>query len=166
MKRSQIKEGMVFGVPMPNGKLAVVQLIKQQKPIFYMAGFDLVVSDPTSFEIPCLYAASVLFLGNFFDDMIKTDQWICLGIAPIKQVPYPITRVFIAGKWVIESWDGKKIDEMPLSEAERYPMRSNHGGVLMQEALLNYFGFLEVDDYVKKYLPEIRAEFVSSISSV
>lgn len=54
--------------------------------------------------------------------------------------------------------------EIPAPEALKYPLRLNHGGVLMQEALLTHFGFLEPDDYVKKYLPEIRAEFVRSIS--
>lgn len=108
MKRSQIQEGMVFGVSTPDDRLALVQLIKKDKPIFYMAGFDILIPNKDAFVNDCLGNAGVLFLGNFFDDMIKSDQWVYLGKAPLKNVPFPNTRVLISEKWVVESWDRKK----------------------------------------------------------
>lgn len=165
MNRSQIKEGMVFGIPFPDGRFGIVQLIKRQKPIFYMAGFDLTVATPESPLLKSLDSDGILFLGNFFDDLIKTDQWIYLGSAPVaKDIPFPQTRVMIDGKWVVETWDGRCVGEMPESELSKFPLRSNHGGALMQEALLNRFGFIDADPYVSKYLPEIQANFVRSIS--
>lgn len=164
MKRSQIKEGMVFGVPMPNNTLAVVQLIRKDKPIFYMAGFDLVVGDSNPFEPAKLFQSKVLFLGNFFDDLIKNDHWLHLGNGPVQEVPFPNTRVLITGEWVIESWDRKKRVTMKSPEAERFPYRSNHGSILLEEALLNYHGFLDMDEYVQKHIPQIRAAFVQEIA--
>lgn len=164
MKRSQIKEGMVFGVPMPNNTFAVVQLIRKDKPIFYMAGFDLVVSDESPFEPMKLKNAKVLFLGNFFDSQIVAEHWRFLGLAPIQQVPFPRTRVLITGQWIVESWDKTKQVVMMMPEAARFPFRSNCGDMLLQKALLNYHGFLEIDEFMSKNIPEIKAAFVAEIA--
>jgi hypothetical protein len=98
--------------------------------------------------------------------MIKTDQWVFLGIAPVPNVPFPLTRVLVEGVWHIETWDRKQVAEMSIEEAERFPLRSNHSGMLMQEALLHYFSFLVADEYMQKFLPELRLENVLSVSTI
>ncbi len=164
MKRNHIKEGMVFGIPMPNGFQAVIQLIKKDKPIFYMAGFDLMVEEEETFCPATLTKANVLFLGNFFDAQIVADHWKFLGTAPVSKVPFPRTKVLISGQWILESWDGKNKEVVQQTDAERFPYRSNFGDMLLQNALLNYHGFQPVDEFMLKYLSEIDASFVSGIA--
>ena len=164
MKRSQIKEGMVFGVPMPDKSHAVVQLIRKDKPIFYMAGFDLILRESEPFAPSKLEQSNILFLGNFFDGLIKNDHWLYLGSADVRQVPFPKTRVLISGEWVIESWDRNRLEVLELCDAERFPFRSDYGAMFLEEALLNHHGFLEMDEYLKKHILHIRADFVRSIA--
>ena len=166
MKRNQIKEGMVFGIPMPNGFYAIIQLIKKDKPIFYMAGFDITLDEKQAFQPSSLMTAKVLFLGNFFDAQIVSGHWKFLGSAPITKVQFPWTKVLIAGDWIVESWDGKKRIVMDQPGAERYPYRSNFGDMLLQKALLNYHGFQEMDDFMLRNIPEIDAAFVMTIAEL
>lgn len=166
MKRSQIKAGMVFGLGLPDGRLALIQLIKKDAPIFYMVAFKHLLSAASDFTPSELSSAVPLFLGNFFDNMITTDQWVFLGTAPISDVPFPLTRILVNGTWHIEDWERKKVAEMNLEDAQRFPLRSDHSGVVMQRAILHHFSFLEVDERMRKLSNELCADYVSSVSKL
>lgn len=165
MKKIKVRAGQIFAVKVAEDVYCFGQVMRKGGVCFYMAGFDLTVSSLDDFNQDKLNSAKVLFLGNFFDVLIKNGHWALVTEAPLRVVPYPCYRVMIDGDWVIESWDGSQKITLAEKDALRFPFRANHGAMLLEQALQNHFGYKESTPYLEKFMPEIDAEYVARIAA-
>ena len=165
MKKVRIKEGQIFSIKLADRVYAFGQVIRKGEACYYMAAFDLTTESPAAFDLESLSSAKVLFLGSFFEGLIKNNRWTVVAEAPVRTVPYPCYRVLIAGDWIVESWDRRKKAILSKQSAEQFPFRAEHGAILLEEALQYHFGYKEIYPYLEKFMPEIDAEYVARIAA-
>jgi hypothetical protein len=134
-----IDVGLVFALPLAEKTFGFGQLLAWQRPIFYMAGFDLRSETPNVNEEEMKSAKPVL-LGNFFDALICNGHWRAIKKLETPKTPFPCFKVKIGEKFFVESWDRQRIREATLEESRTLEFRSNRGPIILENALKAYFG--------------------------
>jgi hypothetical protein len=92
-----IDAGLVFAIPLAEKTFGFGQLLAWQRPIFFMAGYDIMGESPDVNEHVIDKAKPVL-LANFFDILIRNGRWPAIGKREVLKVPFPCFKVIIAGK--------------------------------------------------------------------
>ncbi len=166
MKRIKIKQGQIFALPLAPQAFAFGQILCLGGVAHYMAGFDLICESLEEFAADRFESSKVLFLGNFFDNLIKKHRWPLVSESSVRTLPLPFYRVLIEGNWTIETWDRTRQTVLPAPAAANYPFRQEHGAIFLETALQCHFGFRTPDAYEEKYLPSISASFITEIAAL
>jgi hypothetical protein len=134
-----IDPGMVFAIPLAEKTFGFGQLIAWQRPIFYMAGYDIKADSPDVNEHDMRKATPVL-LGNFFDVLIRNGRWFPIGKQEMPKVPFPCFKIKIEDNFRVESWDRQQMREATSDECSALQFRANHSAIVFENALKAYFG--------------------------
>jgi hypothetical protein len=134
-----IDPGLVFAIPLAEKTFGFGQLIAWQRPIFYMAGYDMKADSPDVNEHDMRKARPVL-LGNFFDILIRNGRWLPIGKQETPKVPFPCFKIKIEDKFRVESWDRQQMREATSDECSTLQFRSNHSAIVLENALKAYLG--------------------------
>jgi len=155
----KIEPGLLIAIPLAEKVFGFGQLIAWQKPIFYMVGYDLKAEIPTLDEQEIIHA-SPIFMGNFFDVLIKNGRWLSVKKLGIPDVPFPCFKFKIGDKFYVESWDRKQKREATAEECASLQFRTNHSPIILENVLKAHFGFapweakwfesLKVEEVVKQ----------------
>ena len=76
---TKCKIGDVFAIPVGDHKLCYGQIVAKSDPIYYMIAFDVLCPDTMPLNIQAIVGSPNLFLGNFFDSLIKNKDWKIVG---------------------------------------------------------------------------------------
>ena len=131
--------GLVFAVPLAEKAFGFGQLIAWQRPIFYMAGYDL-RSDSPHVNEPEVRNSRPVFFGNFFDILIRNGRWLATMQLETPNAPFPCFKVKIADRFYVETWDRQQMREATSEECTTLQSRSNHSAIILEDALKAYFG--------------------------
>jgi hypothetical protein len=134
-----IDSGLVFAIPLAEKTFGFGQLIAWQRPIFYMAGYDMKGSSPDVNEQDMRKATPAL-LGNFFDILIRNGRWLPVGKMETPNVPFPCFKIRIEDNFRVESSDRQQMREATSDECSALQFRSNHSAIILENALKAYFG--------------------------
>jgi hypothetical protein len=134
-----IDPGLVFAIPLAEKTFGFGQLIAWQRPIFYMAGYDINADSPDVTEHDMSKARPVL-LGNFLDILIRNGRWLPIGKQETPKVPFPCFKIKIEDKFRVESWDKQQMREATSDECSTLQFRSDHSAIVLENALKAYFG--------------------------
>jgi hypothetical protein len=134
-----IDVGLVFSIPLAEKTFGFGQLIAWQRPIFYMAGYDLKSKSPDVNESDMRNARPVLF-GNFFDVLIRNGRWLAIKQLETPKAPFPCFKVKIGEKFYVESWNRQQVREATFEECAILQFRTNRGPIILEKALKAYFG--------------------------
>ena len=157
---TKCKIGDVFAIPVGDHKLCYGQIVAKSDPIYYMIAFDVLCPDTMPLNIQAIVGSPILFLGNFFDSLIKNKDWKIVGnIQPrLGEIPFPAYRVQIQGKTYAESWDGEYRRLATDEEARLLDNPANFGPVWLEDALKAHFGFGPDDPKFGKF----RLDYVAA----
>jgi hypothetical protein len=165
MKNSKPKPGQVYAVPLSLNKFGLIQIIRtSERSAIFMAGFEWCAEDLGVVSQDLIASVPIIYLGNFFEALVKIGHWKLVGEFPVRLVPFPSYRILISGSWFIESWDKSSLVKVPIEVAERFPFRDEHGPKGLENALAYHFGFIELDVYLKKNLPNFAFSYVQELS--
>src|SRR5262249_31419094 len=128
-----------FAIPLAEKTFGFGQLIAWQRPIFYMAGYDMKANSPDVNEQDVRKATPAL-LGNFFDILIRNGRWLPIGKMETPKVPFRCFKIMIENKFRVESWDRQQMREATSDECSALQFRSNHSAIVLENALKAYFG--------------------------
>jgi hypothetical protein len=131
--------GLVFSIPLAEKTFGFGQLIAWQRPIFYMAGYDLKSESPDVNEPDMRNARPVLF-GNFFDVLIRNGRWLTIKQLETPKAPFPCFKVKIGDKFYVESWDRQQVREATFEECTILQFRTNRSAIILENALKAHFG--------------------------
>jgi hypothetical protein len=134
-----LQAGLVFAIPLADKMFGFGQLLAWQRPIFYMAAYDLKAESPNVNEDDVRGATPVL-LGNFFDILIRNGRWLAVGRQEMPKVPFPCFKIKIEEKLCVESWDRELVRVATSDEWATLEFRSNHSAIVLENALKAYFG--------------------------
>jgi hypothetical protein len=134
-----INSGLVFAIPLAEKTFGFGQLIAWQRPIFYMAGYDMNADSPDPNGQDITRAAPAL-LGNFFDILIRSGRWLPIGKMETPKVPFPCFKIRTEDSFRVESWDRQQMREATSDECSALQFRSNHSAIVLENALKAHFG--------------------------
>ncbi len=154
--------GLVFAVPLAEKAFGFGQLIAWQRPIFYIAGYDLRSESPCVDEREIGNSRQVLF-GNFFDVLIRNGRWPTIMQLETPNTPFPCFKVKIGEKFYVETWDRQRIREATAEECATLQFRSNNSAIVFENALKAYFGLYP---WEPKWFDSLKAEAVVKSSKV
>jgi hypothetical protein len=154
--------GLVFAVPLAEKAFGFGQLIAWQRPIFYMAGYDLRSESPYVSEREIRNSRPVLF-GNFFDILIRNGRWLAIMQLETPNTPLPCFKVKIGDKFCVESWDRQRMREATSEECATLQSRSNQSAIVFENALKAHFGLHPWDP---KWFDSLKAEAVVKSSKL
>jgi Immunity protein 26 len=134
-----IESGLVFAIPLAEKTFGFGQLIAWQRPIFYMAGYDMKGSSPDDMNEQDMRKARPALLGNFFDILIRNGRWLPVGKMEAPNIPFPCFKIRIEDTFRVESWDRQQTREATSDECSALQFRSNHSAIVLENALKAYF---------------------------
>jgi hypothetical protein len=137
--KATIEAGLVFAIPILNGRFGFGQLVMRQDPIFYMVAYDIEAQSPT-IDDPTLRQARAVLMGNFFDILIRNGRWTPIQHFTAPTVPYPCFKIRIGDTFYVESWDRQRKREATPQELTHLQPPSNYGPIILENALNAYFG--------------------------
>lgn len=134
--------GNVFVVPIDEKRVCYGHVVARFEPIYYMVAYDL-TSDIS--RIPAIQEITnlpILFLGNFFDNLITLGRWKVIGHQPpsLSRIPFPAYKVQIGDQFFIENWNGTKRRPATPEEILLTDFRDSSGPIYLENALRAYFG--------------------------
>ncbi len=156
--KPKIEPGLIFAIRLLNGKYGFGQLIAKQRPIFYMAAFDIQREAPV-IEDSVIQQSRPVFLGNFFDVLIRNGRWVPLQQTTPLQAPRPCFKILIDGAYYVESWDRQRQRKASDAEVARLQPPSNYGPILLEYALNAFFGLSPWEAYFEPLKADRVAEF-------
>jgi hypothetical protein len=134
----KIDVGLVFAIPVAEHMFGFGQLIAWQRPIFYMAGYDVTAESPGAIEGAMKFARPIL-LGNFFDILIRNGRWLPIKRLETPKVPFPCFKVKIGDKFYVESWHKQQKREATSEECAILQFRTNNSAIVLEDALKAHF---------------------------
>jgi hypothetical protein len=107
-----------------------------------MVAFDVVFDLGSLFDNKLIEDAHVLFVGTFFDSLIKRGDWKVLGNSEpiLSRVPFPCFKIRIGEHEYVESWDRSKRRLALQNEIELLDYRNTNGPAFLRNAVLAHFG--------------------------
>jgi len=126
-----------------------------------MVGYDI-KSDSLAMDDCHIRKANPVFMGNFFDVLIRNGRWPTIKQLTIPNVPFPSFKIKIENKFYVETWDRQHMREATPEECTILQFRSDHGPIILENALKAYFG-LEPWEPV---FDTLKAETVVKLSKV
>ena len=141
---TRIEPGLVFAIPISENLFGFGKLVAKDEPVFYMVGYDI-CSHTTNLTEEKLDQAKPLFVGNFFDVLIRSERWLPVMKLPIRNLPFPCFKVRIGDKFFIESWNRTSRREATSEELSILRFRVDHGPIILENALKAQFGFAPWD---------------------
>jgi hypothetical protein len=82
-----------------------------------------------------------VFLGNFFDILLKQQRWRILGSpSDGPSIPYPCNKLLKEGVYYVESWDGRRVRLATDAELAFLHDRVNSAATVLESALRWHFG--------------------------
>ena len=157
---SKIDVGLVFAIPLAERSFGFGQLIAWQRPIFYMAGYDLRSESPHVDEREIRNARPVLF-GNFFDILIRNGHWQPIMQLDSPNAPFPCFKVKVGDRFYVETWDRRQLREATTEECASLQFRTNNSAMVLENALKAYFGLRA---WEPKWFDSLKAEVVAKSS--
>jgi hypothetical protein len=154
--------GLVFAVPLAEKAFGFGQLIAWQRPIFYIAGYDIRSESPYVDEREIKNSRPVLF-GNFFDILIRNGRWLAIMQSETPTTPFPCFKVKIGDKFYVETWDRQQMRGATSEECATLQFRSNLSAIVLENALKAYFGLCP---WEPKWFDSLKAEAVVKSSKM
>ncbi|MEQ8820663.1 MAG: hypothetical protein RLY93_10485 [Sumerlaeia bacterium] len=134
-----IESGLVFAMPLDGNRFSFGQIIKTQVRIHYMAGFDLLKSEPWIDSSEELAMAQVVALGDFFDILLKLGRWQPVGTFECPPVSLPFFKVKIGEDYFVESWDRSWTRVATEEEVRILGFRSHKAPIILENAIKWHF---------------------------
>ncbi len=133
--------GNVFTVPVNEKQIGYGHVIARFEPVYYMVAYDRVSSINQSSHVREITNSPILFLGNFFDNLISMGHWKVIGNEPpeLSRIPFPTYKVQIGNQYFIETWDGAKRRLATPEEILLMDFRDSSGPICLEKALQAYF---------------------------
>jgi len=154
--------GLVFAIPLAEGMFGFGQLIAWQRPIFYMAAYDMTAKSLGPSEDDMRSARPVL-LGNFFDILIRNGRWLAIQRFQIPKVPFPCFKVRIGDKFYVESWDKQQKREATSEECATLQFRTDNSAIVLENALKAHFA---LGPWEPNWFDNLKAEAVAKSSNM
>ena len=145
--------GDIFQIPLGDDQVGFGQIVAKCNPICYMVAFDLVAHKDAPAVVEQILASPIIFLGNFFDSLIKIGEWKVIANAKpdLGKIPFPCYQVEIEGKVYVESWDAELRRPATLMEIELLDRPNNNGPAFLQDAVKAHFGKVPYDPECDKF---------------
>lgn len=138
--RSLAQIGTVFAIPIDFETWGVGQVLAHRYPSCLMAAFETSYSSLPSVDE--LSRANVLYVGDFYDTLIRNGRWKTIGVTAVdsNSVVFPKHKVFIDGRDYVESWDCKHRRLASVEEVSILHDQIVSGPILLENALRHFFG--------------------------
>lgn len=142
MRAVKSKIGNVFGIPIADNRFCLGQIVADADPAHYMVAFDALIDSNNSFETKLIQDAQTLFVGAFFDSLIRRGDWKVLGHAEpdLTRIPFPCFKIRIGEHEYVESWDRSRRRLAEPSETQFLDRRNTNGPAFLRDAVLAHFG--------------------------
>jgi len=139
LSRRKPPVGLVFALPLADQCYGFGQIVARQDSVYYMAGFDHISEKP---ELPpdLLPGLRPVFLGNFFDILIRNGRWISIGVQPVGEFPFPCYKVKIGDHFYIENWEGIRLRVGSARDLDRVTFRTYTSPITLEDALRFHAG--------------------------
>jgi hypothetical protein len=136
-----IKRGTVFTIPLDDDHFSYGQIIKKRFPIYYMVAYNIKTS--INIELEVVINTEILFLGNFFDALLRNGRWTVVGVIepPCERIPYPKHKVFVNGRYCVEAWDFSERRWATDEEVELLENSTSVAPIRLENAIKAHFGY-------------------------
>lgn len=135
-----VREGDVFEISAPDGKLGFGQVIVSGK-ILYVVFFEDLYSEVP--DLDDLIKSKLLLVGWTVDALIFHGRWKIVGNRPpdSERVPFPSYKVLMRGKVHVHDFRGKELRLADPAELELLENKTTVAPIRYQKAFLAHHGF-------------------------